>query len=93
VIDSADFLQDPEGYLRWLCDHLGVEFTDAMLHWPAGPRASDGVWAKYWYDAVVASTGFAPYRPRAVALEGAALAAAEESRPYYERLHKVRVKL
>ena len=52
VIDSADFLQNPEGYLRWLCDHVDVEFTDAMLHWPAGPRDSDGVWAKYWYDAV-----------------------------------------
>ena len=24
VIDSADFLQDPEGYLRWLCDYVGV---------------------------------------------------------------------
>jgi hypothetical protein len=93
VIDSADFLQDPEGYLRWLCDYVDVEFTDAMLHWPPGPRDSDGVWAKYWYDAVVASTGFAPYRPRAVSLTGAALAAADESRPYYERLHAVRVVL
>jgi hypothetical protein len=93
VIDSADFLQDPEGYLRWLCEHFGVEFTDAMLHWPAGPRESDGVWAKYWYDAVIASTGFAPYRPRAVSLDGAALAAADESRPYYDRLHAVRVTL
>jgi hypothetical protein len=93
VIDSADFLRDPEGYLRWLCDHIGVEFTDAMLHWPAGPRESDGVWAKYWYDAVIASTGFSEYRPRDVSLHGAALAAAEESRPHYERLHAVRVVL
>jgi Sulfotransferase domain len=93
VIDSADFLRDPEKYLRWLCDHVGVGFTDAMLHWPAGPRESDGVWAKYWYDAVIASTGFAPHRPRAVSLSGAALAAAEESRPYYERLHAARVVL
>jgi len=93
VIDSADFLRDPEGYLRWLCDHIGVEFTDAMLHWPAGPRDSDGVWAKYWYDAVIASTGFAPYRERTVELSGAALAAAEESRPHYERLHAVRVRI
>ena len=45
VIDAADFLRDPERYLRWLCDHIGVEFTDRMLHWPAGPRNSDGVWA------------------------------------------------
>ena len=93
VIDSADFLQNPEGYLRWLCEHIGVEFTDAMLHWPAGPRDSDGIWARYWYDAVIASTGFAPYRPREVSLEGAALIAAEQSRPYYEQLRAVRVVL
>jgi hypothetical protein len=93
VIDSADFLRNPSAYLRWMCRHIGVEFTDAMLHWPAGPRDSDGVWAKYWYDAVIASTGFSPYRPRPVSLHGAALAAAEESRPHYERLHAVRVVL
>ena len=93
VIDSADFLRDPDGYLRWLCDFAGLEFTERMLHWPAGPRESDGVWARYWYDAVLASTGFEPYRPRAVELSGAALAAAERSRPHYERLHAARVLL
>ncbi|MCW2494246.1 hypothetical protein [Jatrophihabitans sp.] len=93
VIDAADFLQAPEAYLRWLCRHIGVPFTAAMLTWPAGPRDSDGVWAPYWYDAVVASTGFEPYRPRSVSLDGAALRAAEESRPHYERLHAVRVRL
>ncbi len=93
VIDAADFLRDPEGYLRWLCAYVDVEFTAAMLRWPAGPRASDGVWARYWYDAVVASTGFEPYRPRAVDLHGAALEAAERSRPDYERLHAARVVL
>jgi Sulfotransferase domain len=93
VIDAADFLRDPEGYLRWLCRHIGVEFIDSMLHWPAGPRDSDGVWTPYWYDAVIASTGFEPYRPRHVELHGAALEAAEQSRPVYERLHAVRVVL
>src|SRR3954452_2155115 len=93
VIDSADFLRDPEGYLRWLCDFAGLPFTDAMLSWPAGPRDSDGVWASYWYDAVIASTGFEPYRSREVSLDGAALRAAEESRPHYARLHAVRVRL
>ena len=93
VIDSADFLRAPEAYLRWLCDHIGVPFTDAMLSWPAGPRESDGVWAPHWYDAVIASTGFEPYRERTVTLSGAALAAAEQSRPHYERLHAVRVQL
>ena len=93
VIDAADFLRDPEGYLRWLCTFIDVEFSEAMLRWPAGPRDSDGVWARYWYDAVLASTGFEPYRPRAVELHGAALEAAERSRPDYERLHAVRVVL
>jgi len=93
VIDSADFLRNPEGYLRWLCDYAGLSFTPAMLSWPAGPRQSDGVWAPYWYDAVIASTGFEPYRERDVSLSGAALHAAEESRPHYERLHAVRVRL
>jgi hypothetical protein len=93
VIDSADFLRDPESYLRWLCEFAGLAFTPAMLSWAAGPRDSDGVWAPYWYDAVVASTGFDPYRERAVSLSGAALQAADQSRPHYERLHAVRLRL
>lgn len=93
VIDAADFLQNPQGYLRWLCDRFGLPFTERMLSWPAGPRDSDGVWAPYWYDAVLASTGFEAYRPREVHLEGAALAAAEASKPHYDLLHGVRVVL
>ena len=93
VIDAADFLRAPEAYLRWLCDHVGVEFTDRMLHWPPGPRESDGVWAQYWYDAVLASTGFEPYRPRTVALTGAAAEAAERSRPHFDRLYAARLRL
>jgi hypothetical protein len=93
VIDAADFLRAPEPYLRWLCDHVGIEFTDRMLHWPAGPRESDGVWAPHWYDAVLSSTGFEPYRPRAVELTGAAAEADARSRPHYERLHEARLRL
>jgi hypothetical protein len=93
VIDAADFLRDPEGYLRWLCDHVGVEFSDRMFSWPAGPRESDGVWAPHWYASVWASTGFEPYRPREVSLSGDALRAAEDSRPHYERLHAARVRI
>lgn len=59
VIDSDDFLVDPENYLRAMCERAGLEFDTSMLQWSAGPRASDGVWAPHWYDAVWASTGFA----------------------------------
>ncbi len=58
VIDAADVLADPAGALNWLCSLLGVEFDQRMLNWPAGPRPTDGVWAKYWYHAVERSTGF-----------------------------------
>lgn len=93
VIDAADFLREPEAYLRWLCRYVEVDFTPAMLHWPAGPRPSDGVWAPYWYRTVLASTGFEPFRPREVTFDGAALEAAERSRPDYERLRAVRLVL
>jgi hypothetical protein len=76
-----------------LCTYAGVEFTPSMLSWRAGPRESDGVWAPYWYDAVLRSTGFAPYRPRQVELtpEGEEVVAA--TRPAYRRLHAARLVL
>ncbi len=38
IIDASDFLRAPEAHLRWLCDWLGIPFTDRMLSWPPGPR-------------------------------------------------------
>ncbi|MGZ5404675.1 MAG: sulfotransferase-like domain-containing protein [Nocardioides sp.] len=93
VIDAADFLRAPEAHLRWLCAWLDLPFTDAMLGWPAGPRESDGVWAPHWYDAVWASTGFAPYRPRRADLDAHDAAVAEACRPAYERLWSKRLVL
>ena len=93
VIDAGDFLADPEGHLRALCSELGIDFTPAMLAWPAGPRDSDGVWAPYWYDTVWRSTGFEPPSARPVPrLEGQALAVAEACRPAYEHLHSLRLR-
>jgi hypothetical protein len=91
VIDSADFLRAPERYLRALCELVGLGFDDRMLSWSAGPRASDGVWAPYWYASVWASTGFEPYEPRDVTLDGAAAVVADGCGPAYDRLHAVRL--
>ena len=93
VIDAADFLRDPEAHLRWLCDWLDIPFTDRMLSWPEGLRDSDGVWAPYWYDAVARSTGFEPWRPRAVELSPHDAAVAETCRPAYDELHARRLVL
>src|SRR5438132_1025077 len=63
VVDAADVLRAPRGTLSLLCAALGIGFDEAMLAWPAGPRATDGVWAPYWYAGVEASTGFATDSP------------------------------
>ena len=59
-----------------------------MLRWPPGRRATDGVWAPAWYDAVERSTGFAPAAREATMddLDAASRAIAQAARPYYERL-------
>jgi len=85
ILDSRLLLLDPRGTLRQLCEHLGLDFDPGMLHWDAGPRPEDGVWAPHWYHAVHRSTGFAPYRPKdnfPTALQ----ALLDECSPWYDRL-------
>lgn len=91
ILDAREFLGAPEEHLRWLCDWLGIPFTARMLSWPAGPRASDGVWAPHWYAAVWASTGFAPPGSRDTNLSEHDGAVAEACRPVYTELHARRV--
>jgi hypothetical protein len=91
IIDAGDFLRAPQAHLRALCDWLGIAFSDRMLHWPAGPRDSDGVWAPHWYAHVEESTGFEAPVPRGISLSGHAAEAVEACRPHYERLHARRL--
>lgn len=86
VIDAADVLKDPRGTLGALCAKLGIPFSERMLRWPPGLRASDGVWAPHWYAAVERSTGFAPYRPRNDKLTTFQQRLADACRPHYEKL-------
>jgi hypothetical protein len=94
VIDSADILRQPRAALTALCDALGVPFDPAMLSWPAGPRDTDGVWARYWYDSVHASTGFRPYQePEPAELPAALEPLATECQPYYDVLAARRLEI
>ena len=88
VIESQAVLSDPAGMLRALCACCGIGFDARMLAWPAGKRASDGVWAPAWYDKVEQSTGFAPPRAEIAAadLPAELRAIAEAAAPLYERL-------
>jgi hypothetical protein len=92
VIDSREFLLDPESMLRALCARLDVAFDPGMLSWPPGPRDSDGVWGKYWYQSVWNSTGFAAYREKRLALDPRDREIAERARPYYELLYRHRLR-
>jgi len=93
VLEGQDVLADPEGHLRALCRACGIAFDPAMLSWPPGRRASDGVWAPVWYEAVERSTGFA--RPRAEAtfedLPDGLKRIAAAARPLYETLARHRL--
>ena len=64
---------------------------NAVVSWPAGPRDSDGIWAKYWYESVWNSTGFAPYREKPPQLNQRNRAIASDARPYYETLYQHRL--
>jgi hypothetical protein len=94
VIESEDVLANPRAALTALCAALDIPFMEKMLAWPAGRRASDGVWGKVWYEAVERSTGFAPQKsrpPKPLADEYRAIA--DAARPHYERLFAHRLSI
>jgi len=91
VVDSDAMLAAPEKIMPALCDALSIPFDPAMLSWPPGVRADDGVWAAHWYASVETSRGFAPSRaPRALPDHLSSLA--HSCRPHYEALaeHAIR---
>lgn len=92
VVDSDELLRNPEAVLRQLCAGLGIPFDPAMLHWPKGRRASDGVWAPAWYASVEQSTGFAVQNGAELpALPEHLQRIADEAQPFYERLAAHRI--
>ncbi len=92
VLDADDILKEPEAMLRRLCDNLGIGFSEAMLNWPAGPRASDGIWSRHWYGAVEASTGFQTYEKRQICLPDDLRATVARCLPDYLELRALRLK-
>jgi len=91
VIDANDVLADPAAVLSRLCEALGIAWDPAMLGWAPGRRATDGVWAAHWYNAVEKSTGFGEPDTGPVELSQEDRRLAERMRPYYERLAAFRI--
>jgi len=92
VIDSRDVQDRPRELLVALCERLGLPFDEGMLSWPKGRRATDGLWARFWYDAVERSTGFEASRASEEPLPTRYASLASACRPAYEELADVRIR-
>jgi hypothetical protein len=91
VVDARDVLREPARVLRLLCAAVDVDFTEAMLSWPPGPRDTDGVWAKHWYDAVLKSTSFQPYTPKNERFPSHLTKLLKEAEAIYQTLYRHRL--
>ena len=88
VIDSHDIRANPRKMLQELCAAIGLDFSGKMLEWPAGGHASDGIWARHWYGAIHASTGFAGAEGALPDLTGADAALLARAMPCYDHLRR-----
>lgn len=88
IIHSKDLLGNPRKVLKTICKRCGIAFDENMLSWPAGPRKSDGVWARHWYSNVEKSTAFSPYVERSIDLDDTQKKVADLCEPYYAELHQ-----
>ena len=91
VVDSKDILLDPRETLCLLCEKIGVVFSEEMLSWSKGVRDTDGIWAKYWYDNVINSTGFNIYRQKDDDVPSKYLGLYDECIKIYDELAKYKI--
>ncbi len=93
VLDSADILKDPEGYLKGLCQALDINWDPAMLSWKTGIRDTDGIWASHWYNRVIDTTTFAAPSDKQPSLTPAQQKTADGCKRFYDQLLKFRLKI
>ena len=93
IVDAADVLRSPREMLTSICDRLGVSFESTMLTWPPGPRDTDGVWAKVWYEKVYKTTGFGAHRPPSMPVPAKLQPLLRECTTIYQHLfnHRIRI--
>ncbi len=91
VVDAREVLLNPEGVLRALCQHVGIDFDPAMLSWEPGPRETDGCWGAHWYSNTYASSAFAPYRPKKVEIAPQQEELAQRCQTLYDEMAQHRI--
>ena len=92
VLDSNEVLKNPKYVLMQLCDEIGINFEPNMLHWSAGPRKEDGIWAKYWYHNVHRSSGFLKQSTSSRAFPEELLPLLQKAMKYYDLLYAYSIK-
>ncbi len=93
ILDSRDILNNPRAAINALCDSIGITFSEDMLSWKPGPRECDGIWAKYWYEAVRASSGFEPFQRKTGLLNEKFEEILELAIPLYQELSERRIRI
>lgn len=91
VLDAKKVLLNPRKVLTQLCEIINIPFHDAMLNWPPGARAEDGVWAKYWYANVHKSSGFSKYKPKIEPFPEHLNTLLADSQAYYQKLKAISI--
>ncbi len=86
ILDSKEVLLEPEKRLKQLCNEAEIPWDANMLHWEAGARPEDGIWASHWYSNVHKSTGFAPYKRNTDAFPAHLNDLLNESKELYNQL-------
>ena len=89
ILDAKKVLLNPEKILKQLCERIEIYFDNKMLHWKAGSRVEDGVWAKYWYSNIHKSTGFIPYKAKTKPFPERLKPLLNECLIHYEKLNSI----
>jgi len=92
VLDSGQILLNPEKVLSQLCGQIGLSFDQSMLHWQAGPRPEDGIWAKYWYHNVHRSSGFDRNINKDIDIPDSLIPLIDTCQPLYDTLFSKAIK-
>lgn len=99
VVDSSDLVQNPKITLKFLCDEIGVQFSDKMLTWKSNSKKTKLLWTEdtsyyIWYSRVLDSTEFINSESQdKVDFPNELLPLVEKCMPFYEQLYNYRVVL
>jgi len=94
VVSSDDVVKNPQRTLQWLCDSLGLEFSENMLSWDKNLQNSVlsssseeiDVTSDAWYETLRNSQSFQPYAKNEEDLPQDLIPMLETCMPYYESL-------